>query len=118
MRGTDIEKIASYLELPRSTVVERYLRLVDGSLSLLEKPNHDCVFWSDGCTVYEARPGQCRTYPFWSSNLESTDRWAREARDCEGIGQGPTYDLVAIGRLVRGAGGTEDGPPRPLGSAP
>ena len=31
------------------------------------------------CTVYDARPLQCRTYPFWSELLSSRDAWDREA---------------------------------------
>src|SRR5258708_6488705 len=34
--------------------------------TLREKGNGDCVFYdkATGCTVYEARPRQCRTWPF------------------------------------------------------
>lgn len=37
------------------------------------------------CSVHEARPAACRTYPFWPENLVSPYEWAREAALCEGI---------------------------------
>lgn len=52
-------------------------------------PSYDCVFWGDeGCEVYEDRPVQCSTYPFWESILRSEESWREEARYCPGIGRG------------------------------
>lgn len=66
--------------------------------SLEERPGRfgmDCVFLDREavpgkavCGLYEARPMQCRTWPFWKSNLESPARWARAARGCPGINRG------------------------------
>lgn len=41
--------------------------------------------------MYEARPTQCRTYPFWSNIVDSKESWNREARECPGIGIGPPH---------------------------
>ncbi len=53
-----------------------------------------CPFLDPGsgkCEVYEARPTQCRTYPFWRS-LITDGRWHEEARRyCEGVGRGRAY---------------------------
>ncbi len=38
--------------------------------------------------MYEARPIQCSTYPFWSSIVSSESAWESEAIDCPGIGKG------------------------------
>jgi uncharacterized protein len=40
-----------------------------------------CVFLSpEGqCAIYETRPVQCRTYPFWPSLLEDIEEWEEEA---------------------------------------
>ena len=68
---------------------------------------HDCVFWTDGgCSVYSARPLQCRTYPFWSHIVDSEEQWAREAAECPGIDIGPTHsgdDISAALRARRAA---------------
>lgn len=42
-----------------------------------------CVFLEpDGkqCSIYEARPVQCRTYPFWPTIMESMQSWDSECR--------------------------------------
>ena len=53
-----------------------------------ERANFDCVFYrpGEGCTVYAARPTQCRTYPFWGRILASPTTWEIEAETCPGIG--------------------------------
>jgi uncharacterized protein len=48
------------------------------------------------CTVYEARPVQCRTFPFWGDMIDERG-WTHEAHTlCEGVGRGPLQpaDLV------------------------
>ena len=42
-----------------------------------------CVFLdqeTNYCRIYEARPVQCRTYPFWPSILKSQEAWNAECR--------------------------------------
>ncbi|MCC7509107.1 MAG: YkgJ family cysteine cluster protein [Planctomycetes bacterium] len=64
----------------------KYVRLVDGAYSLVEKANYDCIFLRDGkCEVYAARPIQCRTYPFWPEVMTSPKRWEREEQNCPGV---------------------------------
>jgi Fe-S-cluster containining protein len=67
-------------------------------LSLRERANYDCVFWKDGCSVYEARPLQCRTYPFWPSLLESRRAW--DAMGCPGMGKGELHSREEIERAM------------------
>ena len=65
---------------------ERFVRLVDDRFSLIEKPGGDCIFWDKqaGCTVYPARPDQCRAWPFWPENLESPESGQVSARSAPG----------------------------------
>ena len=76
-----------------------YTRKVGIRKSLKEFPNGDCVFF-DGdtrrCTVYEARPRQCRTWPFWESNVRTKADWERTCEDCPGAGKGQLYQLSDI----------------------
>ncbi|GHV71630.1 hypothetical protein AGMMS49928_24290 [Spirochaetia bacterium] len=60
----------------------------DEHLSLREKSNFDCIFWENGCSVYNSRPLQCRTFPFWFSNLASEEAWKEAAALCPGMDQG------------------------------
>jgi Fe-S-cluster containining protein len=48
------------------------------------------------CTVYDQRPRQCRTWPFWDSNLVNPAAWRRTCEICPGSGQGKLYQLEAI----------------------
>jgi len=95
----EVATLAEHVELDAETFRARYTRLMgDGSESLREKPNWDCVFWSreHGCLVYEARPTQCRTWPFWRGNVESRARWEAEAEHCPGMNDGRLYTIDEI----------------------
>ncbi len=103
----DCSAIADFLGIScNELVASRCRKVVLGGgltmVSLLEKENHDCTFWNnaEGCTVYEARPVQCRTYPFWASAVEDWESWNREAVHCPGIGQGRVYTRDEIEALL------------------
>ena len=81
------------------TFEQTYVRKIGIRKSLVEYDNGDCVFF-DGvarkCTVYEARPRQCKTWPFWDSNLKSPQAWADTCETCPGSGQGKLHKLEVI----------------------
>jgi Fe-S-cluster containining protein len=84
-----------------SCFIKIYCRRVPGSkggecLSLKEKSNLDCIFWNDGCTVYQARPQQCRTFPFWKSLVKSSSSWKDAGTCCPGINTGKLHDRETI----------------------
>lgn len=67
----------------------------------------DCVFLDREkvpgravCGVYEDRPAQCRTWPFWNSNLASRYAWQRAKRVCPGIDKGQRFTPAEI-RIAR-----------------
>ena len=79
----------------------KYVRLVGIRKSLKELPhsNWDCVFFDSQmrhCRVYDVRPQQCRTWPFWDSNLRDRDSWQRTCETCPGSGQGKIHQLTTI----------------------
>ncbi len=67
---------------------KNYLRLINGRISLLEHDDGDCVMYDNGCKIYETRPRQCKTFPYWSSNLENETEWKEQKKTCPGIGKG------------------------------
>jgi Fe-S-cluster containining protein len=90
---SDLRRLLDRLKLDFPAFFSNYCTLVDNgmglSLSLAEKANYDCVFWTErGCSVYEARPVQCSTYPFWAPILDSEEGWRAEASHCPGVGRG------------------------------
>ena len=101
----NVRSIAAHLNLPLQDVMERYVRRVDGQLSLREEPvNRDCVFLSGsadgcrGCRVYDVRPAQCRTWPFWDANLTDPASWAVAGFRCQGINRGAMFTFEQIER--------------------
>lgn len=85
---------------------EEYVREVGIRKSLREisESNWDCVFFDSQtrrCKVYNARPHQCRTWPFWESNVRSEDDWERTCEVCPGSGQGKLYQLDVIQDQVK-----------------
>ena len=77
----------------------KFTRQVGELTSLVEYSDGDCIFLdpkSRGCSVYDVRPVQCRTWPFWKSNVKSTRSWAQTAKSCPGCNQGRLYNLTEI----------------------
>ena len=114
----DISRLSGHLKLSKNDFIRRYCRVPMGSISyisLVEMPNHDCVFLGpEGCTVYTARPVQCATYPFWSTVVADEQSWEEERRWCPGIGKGPLHTKEEIDKLLDMRAGvepaTDDGP--------
>lgn len=99
----EVERLASHLSMTVDQFGGRYLRLVGSRLSLLESRAGDCVFWNAevGCTVYEARPDQCRSWPFWHAHLADGEAWKRVSEFCPGCNSGANYDLVQIRSILQ-----------------
>ena len=78
---------------------KNHVRRIGVRKSLKEFRNGDCVFFDNqtrGCKVYAARPRQCRTWPFWNSNVKSPAAWAETCAVCPGSGQGKLYSIGEI----------------------
>lgn len=102
----DVSRMSSSLGMDRNGFIDAYCRYVDMGafrmLSLKEKDNYDCIFLCEkGCTVYNARPRQCMTYPFWAHVLESEETWNEEAKACPGIGKGRLHPKKEIEENLR-----------------
>lgn len=96
----EIDQLAALVGEPDRTSFEaKYVRRIGIRKSLVEYSNGDCVFFDNQarkCTVYEARPMQCRTWPFWDSNLRTPQEWERTCEVCPGSGRGKLYQLETI----------------------
>jgi Fe-S-cluster containining protein len=91
LNAAEANDIAGYLKINKFDFFKKYTEereTPDGvTTSLKSKKNvPECVFLSDKkCTIYEVRPTQCRTYPWWPSTLIGEAEWKAEAMRCEGI---------------------------------
>lgn len=108
----EIARLAKLLKMGLDEFGSKYLRQVGRRLSLTEiavpgRPDKKaCVFWNGKCSVYDERPSQCRTFPFWKENLETREDWDEVARLSPGVNQGKLYQLGDITRLAAGKGET------------
>lgn len=95
----EIDAIAEEVGMASEQFEDTYVRKIGARRSLREFPNGDCVFFdteNKGCQVYGARPIQCRTWPFWDSNLKSEKAWKETCEECPGSGAGKVYSLEEI----------------------
>ncbi len=95
----EIQAIAALLGEEVEHFEKYFVRSVGIRQSLREFPNGDCVFLdpaSRTCQIYDARPRQCRTWPFWDSNLKTEAAWERTCQECPGSGRGRLYQLDTI----------------------
>jgi Fe-S-cluster containining protein len=104
--------LARRMNLTVPEFLERYTRETVEGRSLTERLTAnglDCVFLDREshpgravCSVYEDRPAQCRTWPFWESLIRSRAHWENGKRTCPGIGKGRLYTVQEI-RIQRDA---------------
>lgn len=95
----EIAKIAEYLDKPIGEIRLFHTRRVRGRVSLTEFQNGDCTFFDPQkrhCKVYPVRPMQCQTWPFWTSNLSSPEKWKQTCEYCPGSGEGAFFSLEEI----------------------
>lgn len=99
----DVERAASMAQTTPADFRRRHgIRREDGLFVHDPGPDDPCTFYdeTEGCTIYEARPVQCRTWPFWPEVVGRRRAWKRAARECEGIGRGKRFSVTEIERAL------------------
>jgi uncharacterized protein len=98
----EIEKAAQFLNMKMEDFCKKHVRKLGDRLALMEikrGKDYDCTFLQDGkCSIYNFRPKQCKTFPWWSENLESKEAWDAVAKDCEGINH-EDAPLISLGEI-------------------
>ncbi|PAF50507.1 YkgJ family cysteine cluster protein [Helicobacter sp. 13S00477-4] len=70
--------VSDFLNIPFDEFTQKYVKKVGYRFSFLEKKSMEgiaCIFFDDlskKCLIYEVRPEQCKSFPFWQSY--KTDR--------------------------------------------
>ena len=87
----DRRRMARHFNLRTSSFTQKYCEKT-GGLYHLKESKGDCRFLKGtSCSVYHARPAQCRTWPFWPENMNARS-WNREVtKFCPGVGKGPVH---------------------------
>ena len=92
----DRRRMAKELGLKTAAFTRSHCAKTDGWFHL-KNPDKPCPFLTGkSCTVYEGRPAQCRTWPFWPENM-TAKAWEREVVSfCPGVGKGRLYTADEI----------------------
>ena len=85
----DRRAMAKKLRLATSAFTAKFCKKTDGVFHLKDTDDQACIFLKNKrCTVYEVRPMQCRTWPFWPEVM-GAKTWAKEVKAfCPGVGKG------------------------------
>jgi len=72
INNQEIENLSIHLNIPLEELILNFLEKRGYKYSLkevqLSKDNYACIFFDldkKQCSIYEARPIQCKTFPFW-----------------------------------------------------
>lgn len=77
VREEEIQAMAELMDMGLEAFANEYLKAAYNRLSLQERlrdgESHCCLFdpFNSNCLVYEARPEQCRTFPYWDAYNEN-----------------------------------------------
>lgn len=99
VNAEEIAALAKHFNLSIEAFEQQYVRQIGARKSLVEYENGDCVFFDNKtrkCNVYELRPRQCRTWPFWDSNTATPEAWKETCQVCPGSGQGKLYSVEEV----------------------
>jgi len=103
----EIEIIADFLKMSVGQFRQQYLKRVGLRTTIIEhQTTKDCIFLKAGagekqCMIYSVRPSQCRSWPFWASNMTGPGDWNKAARKCPGINRGRHYSFEDIEQIKR-----------------
>ena len=102
----EIEMLAADMDMTVEQLRRRHMKRIGTRTSIIEdRTSKDCIFLKDmpdgerGCEIYQRRPNQCRTWPFWNINLLSSEEWNTAGQKCPGINRGRLYTFEEIERI-------------------
>ena len=106
----DILRLSKYTDLSIKDFIKLYCEKTYGFVHFKERrKNSECQFLEKKrCSIYKARPTQCRTWPFWSENMK-TKIWNEEIQSfCPGIGKGKMIQQSQIEKNINDDKKNED----------
>jgi uncharacterized protein len=95
----DRRRMAKHLKIATGTFTKKFCLKQDGFFYLADSKKQCRFLEGTRCSVYEARPNQCRTWPFWPEHMTAKN-WSEAAKFCKGIGKGPVYTPDHIQALL------------------
>ncbi len=99
----DRNRFAKFFNLTVDEFITKHCNTKNGWVFLKDDPskNGDCVYLEGNrCTTYEARPEQCRTWPFWPENM-NPKTWSKDIEGyCPGVGKGKLHTYEEIKAIL------------------
>ena len=102
LNNKDLKRFSNFFKIKINNFINKYCSKRESYLHLKEiKKNGNCIFLKDKkCSVYKARPEQCRTWPFWPENMYAKT-WKNDLLNfCPGIGKGRYYSSKEIKKIL------------------
>ncbi len=92
--------MAKVLGMTTSAFTRKHCKVTDGVYHLNDT-GAECTFLKNKrCAVYEGRPEQCRTWPFWPEVM-SAKAWAKEVKAfCPGVDKGSVISGEEIAKTL------------------
>ena len=85
INSQEIQALAFHLKISSEDLKTRYLNKIEYKYSIKEiqlaSNNYACCFFDldkKQCSIYDARPNQCRTFPFWDYFKENEEEVYKE----------------------------------------
>jgi Fe-S-cluster containining protein len=109
MTARDIARLAEYLGLPESRILDRYSETCADRIRLKTNRDEYCIFYDKGCGVHPGRPDICRAWPFFRGNLLDRTSWEMIQEYCPGVNKDAGHaQFVLQGRAHLVGLGVED----------
>lgn len=98
----DQRRLAKHLGLTLAAFRKAYTDKLGDLVHLKEEAGRSaCILLVDGrCGAYEARPLQCRTWPFWPEHMAPGAFDREVATFCPGAGKGEAWSPKAVEIIV------------------
>jgi len=96
LNDSDIRRMSAYLGTTPKRFERKYVYRTKNKARLRIPAAAHCYFLVEGgCSIHEAKPTQCRIFPFWPELVDSRRAWRKTAAYCPGIGKGPLIQIQA-----------------------
>jgi Fe-S-cluster containining protein len=98
----DRKRMAKTMKLSTSEFSRKHCAKTDGVWHIKDEVGLDCKFLENGnrCGVYEGRPEQCRTWPFWPEVMNAKTWKDEVSKFCPGVGKGRTYSGEEVASIL------------------
>lgn len=92
--------MAKLLKMTTLQFTKKFCTKTDGVFHINDTGS-DCLFLlNKKCTVYAARPTQCKTWPFWPETM-SAKAWKKDVVNfCPGVGKGKVWSAQEISKNI------------------